>query len=540
MDTVQQDQIIQQNCQQQKTVNINLGILGHIDSGKTSLAKAISTLHSTAAFDKSPQSKQRGITLDLGFSAFVTPCKHDNRYSHIQYTMVDCPGHASLIRTIIGGAQIIDAVLLVIDITKGIQTQTAEGLVIAEITCDKMIVVFNKIDLLPQETHEKQIEKMKLRLKKTLENTKFAESPMVCVAAHPGSDQNNNTNKIISVGLDELIETIQSYVPIPTRVISGPFIFAIDHCFPIKGQGTVLTGTVLNGEVHVNQTIDLPQLKMQKKVKSMQMFHQPVETARQGDRVGICVTQLDSKLIERGIASQPGAIITVDAAIVSVSKVKYFKRTCSSKMKFHVSVAHDTVMGVCTFFGTPKEKNINNNSNENIRFSENEEYLYQNELFDTSDEHPLGSQFALVQFETPILAPLAALVIGSKLDTDIHANSCRIAFHGTLQACLDPAQGFQKLKVYKLKRKEGGIDRVADEHTIIGKNLFKKETDINLFVGLKVQRTSNGDVGVIESAFGKSGKFKVYFANGGQTDPSGNLILEFKRFLYTDGKKIYQ
>ena len=67
----------------------------------------------------------------------------------------------------------------------------------------------------------------------------------------------------------------------------------------------------------------------------MQMFHQPVETARQGDRVGICVTQLDSKLIERGIASQPGAIITVDAAIVSVSKVKYFKRTCSSKMKFH-------------------------------------------------------------------------------------------------------------------------------------------------------------------------------------------------------------
>ena len=76
-------------------------------------------------------------------------------------------------------------------------------------------------------------------------------------------------------------------------------------------------------------------------------------------------------------------------------------------------------MGVCTFFGTPKEKNINNNSNENIRFSENEEYLYQNELFDTSDEHPLGSQFALVQFETPILAPLAALVIGSKLDTDI-------------------------------------------------------------------------------------------------------------------------
>lgn len=132
--------------------NINIGILGHVDSGKTTLAKVLSQVSSTAAFDKTPQSKQRGITLDLGFSSFSIPipdhlksqCYTDN----LQVTLVDCPGHASLIRTIIGGAQIIDMVLLVVDATKGIQTQTAECIVVAEITCDRMVVVLNKIDMI--------------------------------------------------------------------------------------------------------------------------------------------------------------------------------------------------------------------------------------------------------------------------------------------------------------------------------------------------------------------------------------------------------
>jgi len=108
-----------------RTLNVNVGILGHVDSGKTSLCKAISTLASTAAFDKNPQSKERGITLDLGFSAFYTDSPILD-YDRIQYTLVDCPGHASLIRTIIGGAQIIDFMVLVIDAIKGVQTQTSE------------------------------------------------------------------------------------------------------------------------------------------------------------------------------------------------------------------------------------------------------------------------------------------------------------------------------------------------------------------------------------------------------------------------------
>ena len=149
----------------EKVLNFNVGVLGHIDCGKTSLSKALSTTASTASFDKNPQSRERGITLDLGFSSFTVPLpshlkQEGQAYSVLQFTLVDCPGHASLIKTIIGGAQIIDMMILVVDINKGIQTQTAECLVIGQITCDKMIVVLNKIDLIPEAKRAQQVEKV--------------------------------------------------------------------------------------------------------------------------------------------------------------------------------------------------------------------------------------------------------------------------------------------------------------------------------------------------------------------------------------------
>ena len=151
-----------------RTLNINVGVLGHVDSGKTSLTRALSTVGSTASFDKHPQSKERGITLDLGFSSFLMELPphlkeqgYDAEYDQMQITLVDCPGHASLIRTIIGGAQIIDMMMLVVDLGKGIQTQTAECLVIGEITNDTLIVVLNKLDVLPADGRDKELDKMK-------------------------------------------------------------------------------------------------------------------------------------------------------------------------------------------------------------------------------------------------------------------------------------------------------------------------------------------------------------------------------------------
>ena len=189
----------------QNVLNLNIGVLGHVDSGKTSLVKALSTALSTAALDKHPESRKRGITLDLGFSAFtledVPPQLQPADagageaaaapYDAVQFTLVDCPGHASLIRTIIGGAQIVDIMLLVIDANKGIQTQTAECVVIGEITTDNAIIVLNKIDTIPADERDDRLERVQRRVRAQLRasHSKLAEAPMVCVAAAVGGEK---------------------------------------------------------------------------------------------------------------------------------------------------------------------------------------------------------------------------------------------------------------------------------------------------------------------------------------------------------------
>ncbi|KAL3870280.1 hypothetical protein ACJMK2_038357 [Sinanodonta woodiana] len=513
------------------TFNFNVGILGHVDSGKTSLSKALSTTASTACFDKNPQSKERGITLDLGFSSFrvEAPAHLDNLQtegSEIQYTLVDCPGHASLIRTVIGGAQIIDLMILVVDVTKGVQTQTAECLVIGEITCGKMIIALNKVDLLPLDKKDSTIDKMKKRLQKTLENTKFAGCPIVPVAAKPGGTEASDTE---GYGLADLIETLKNNTFVPKRNPDGSFIFSVDHCFSIRGQGTVMTGTVLHGSVAVNDNVEIPSLKVTKKIKSIQMFRRPVEKIMQGDRAGICVTQFDPKLLERGTVCTPGALPTIEAAIISVQKIPYFKGTIASKAKFHITSGHDTVMGKVTFFGLYDEHGNSSNrpsSLEETFFDLNKEYKYQDQFLTKSTQSEESTQngtdipnqqFALIEFEKPVTCQINSLIIGSKLDTDIHANLCRIAFHGHLLLGIVDAKEREttlpKVKVYKTKVREGQVDRVMDEYTLIGKNLFKKETNIQAFAGLKLT-LSSGENGVIEGAFGQSGKIKIRIPNG--------------------------
>ena len=219
---------------------------------------------------------------------------------------MDCPGHASLIRTIIAGAQIIDAMMLVIDVTKGIQTQTAECLVVGEILCDKMIIVLNKVDLLPKEKSKAMIEKMTKRLVSTLQSTNFETPKIIPVAARPGGSESSSE----PIGIKELLAALSDLIYLPQRDKSGPFLFSVDHCFGIRGQGTVMTGTVLQGSIAINDNVEIPSLGIEKKVKSMQMFRKPVEKACQGDRLGVCVTQFDPKLLERGLACSPGLIKT--------------------------------------------------------------------------------------------------------------------------------------------------------------------------------------------------------------------------------------
>lgn len=625
-----------------RILNINVGVLGHVDSGKTSLVKTLSTLLSTASLDKSAQSRQRGITLDLGFSAFLLPKLppsfekvYGDDYDMLQVTLVDCPGHASLIRTIIGGAQIIDMVLLVIDATKGIQTQTAECIVIAEMTAPNLIVALNKIDLFEPEERNECIGKVQKRIEAVLKQTRFKNAKMVPISAAVGGEKvaavisereksnnhnnnKNNNNKIIGEGTTNNTlptDNIQGLLDIITTEIVPPndrklvllqkqknkFHFSVDHCFPIKGQGTVVTGTCLSGFCEINDMIEFPHLGLERKVKSMQMFRRTVKQIKQGDRAGICLANLDPNLMERGVASSPGAVKLIDAAIAVVKKVQYFKGKCLSGGKFHVSVGHSTVMATVSFWGakelqqklalTLKEDKETKNDDEknddvelgssslggsadiaglpHIEFDFNDDFIQQDEMVESlsdidddptcssetnnhnSDSSQSPLQWAMLNFQTPVYCPLNSLIIGSRLDADVQANHCRLAFSGRLvQKCKPNQVDMARVKIYNQKERVGTVCRLGEaykrnsdnkilRYDIYGQDLFKKETSMSQFIGLKLI-TKDGEIGVIQSSFGTSGKFKVHFPAGTVAREGDKLFLKFKRYLNDKDKKMHQ
>lgn len=211
-----------------------------------------------------------------------------------------------------------------------------------------------------------------------------------------------------------------------------------------------------------------------KKIKSVQMFRKPVGGAKQGDRVGVCVTQFDPKLLERGVVCTPGSLRTLQAAVVSVRKISYFKGSLATRAKFHITLGHDTLMAKVTFFGLPPPEPGTPQPLEphplDAPFALDRDYVYQEE-YGESGGGAEAEQWALLEFERPVTCPSLCLVIGSKLDADLHANACRLAFHGRLLL------GFQdrsyvetelpRLRIYKTKKREGQVERVSSSNTLL-------------------------------------------------------------------------
>jgi len=637
----------------ERILNLNVGVLGHVDTGKTSLVKTLSSVLSTASLDKSKQSRARGITLDLGFSAFLLPLpehlrvadvspgddtggskshatssndtsnngtgdaqntKLQQKYDLLQVTLVDCPGHASLIRTIIGGAQIIDMVLLVVDATKGMQTQTAECLVIAEMTTRNLIVVLNKIDMFPENEREERLRMAQKKMRAALRGTKFEDAQMVGISACVGGEKvaaiggasgegdNGAASSGILAGTNNihgLLDILQSQMRAPNRdARPSPdrFHFAVDHCFPIKGQGTVLTGTCLSGSARPNDMVEFPTLATQKKVKGLQMFRRKANIIQQGDRAGICVSNFDAKLMERGIIASPGTVKLIRGAIAVVRKVRFFKGGLNSGAKFHVSVGHTTVMAIVTFWGAREiakqvegeaEKNMEKNTNQpmgksslggsadlaglpRLKFDWDQDFLHQDNYLDAlpttgsnSDWNEAAPEpgkrkdnsmpplhWARLEFLTPVYCPMDSLVIGSRLDSEVNANACRLAFSGRLVERFDAKLDHGRLKSYTKKEKVGTVCRLGDQYRrtdddkivryeVFGTNLFKKETNMTQFVGLLIE-TDRGDVGSIQSSFGTSGKFRINFPAGTDVREGGLLYLRFKRYANDPKKAIHQ
>lgn len=300
----------------------------------------------------------------------------------------------------------------------------------------------------------------------------------------------------------------------------------------------------MQGCVNVNDNIELPMIKEQRKIKSMQMFRQPVQKAQMGDRVGICVTQFNAKLMERGVICEIGYLKPIYAAVIQFRHIQYYKYAIKSKTKLHISVGHETVMANLTLFKDNKPEQ---------NFDPCKEYEYIEELEVKSKQEDSKNIWALLEFEKPILTATDSILIASKLDLDIHANTCRLAFWGKIQwhtTSMHYAKEELKLwKIYKNKRKQGTVQRLVNEQEIIVQNLFKKESNRQLYIGKQIV-LSTGECGRIESTFGQTSKVKITFSEALKDTTlavlkEGRLsevevILKFKKYIFNKELGIIQ
>ncbi|PJF17483.1 hypothetical protein PSACC_02706 [Paramicrosporidium saccamoebae] len=464
--------------------NINIGLLGHVDAGKTTLARLLSTHASTACFDKSPQSQSRGITLDLGFSSLSISSR--------QFTLVDCPGHATLLRTVLCASAIIDAVVLVVG-PEGIQTQTAECLVLAECTTERLLVALTKMDLFTEPDRSKKIEELKTKIGKVLAATKFKEVQVI-----PVSPYIEDTKEQFLVALDRLVPGS------PLRDPSGTALVAVDHCFTVKGHGPVMTGTVLQGTISIGDKLEICSLQTTCKIKTIQSYKRSMNSAMQGDRVGLGVTGLVSvDGIERTLLSIPGHQRPIDSFVMTARPIKYYKHPLISGVKLHVSVLHQTTTGTLTFYRASGEEG---------------EFI--NTIEDCSSDVKV-----LVQLTMRVIAPPGSAVLVSKLDDDPKAKSCRLALYGHVTGMGEP-------KIFRWKYKRGMVQRVVDDRRLIGYGLCPTSAGLQRFLGMEchilAQDGSYISTGRIQSPFGTTGKFNISLDHPSRAGDYSNSIVELR------------
>ena len=294
--------------------HVNIGTIGHVDHGKTTLTAAITkylALKGQAAFedyasiDKAPEEKARGITINTAHVEYETDHRH---YAH-----VDCPGHADYIKNMITGAAQMDGAILVIAATDGPMAQTREHLLLARQVGVPYIVVFlNKCD---QVDDEELLELVEMEVRETLNEYDF-----------PGDDtpiiKGSALNALVSESKDpdapeyacikELMDAVDSYIPTPDRKADQPFLMPVEDVFTISGRGTVATGRVERGIVKKNEPVEIVGLKEEKTptvVTDIEMFHKLLDYAEAGDNIGALLRGVDKKNVERGqVLCKPGSI----------------------------------------------------------------------------------------------------------------------------------------------------------------------------------------------------------------------------------------
>jgi elongation factor Tu len=289
--------------------HLNIGTIGHIDHGKTTLTAAITkVLHdqdptteytSFDEIDKAPEERERGITISIAHVEYETPNRH---YAH-----VDCPGHADYIKNMITGAAQMDGAILVVAATDGPMPQTREHVLLArQVGVPNIVVALNKADMVDD---EEILELVELEVRELLSEYEFPgdEVPIVRVSALKALEGDAEwAPKIV-----ELMDAVDSYIAEPTRDVDRPFLMPIEDVFTITGRGTVVTGRVERGVVHVNDEIAIVGIKDTTKTvcTGVEMFRKLLDEGRAGDNIGALLRGTKKEEVERGqVLAKPGSI----------------------------------------------------------------------------------------------------------------------------------------------------------------------------------------------------------------------------------------
>ena len=289
--------------------HVNIGTIGHVDHGKTTLTAAITMVlaqnnpsiqvRDYGSIDNAPEERERGITIATAHVEYETAKRH---YAH-----VDCPGHADYVKNMITGAAQMDGAILVVAATDGPMPQTREHILLArQVGVPAMVVCLNKVDAVDD---PELLELVELEVRELLSQYEFPgdEIPVIKCSALKALEGDPEWEKSVI----ELMDAVDSYIPTPARDIDKPFLMPVEDIFTIQGRGTVATGRVERGKVKVNEAVEIVGIRptRQTVVTGVEMFRKLLDEGVAGDNVGLLLRGVDRKDIERGqVVSKPGSI----------------------------------------------------------------------------------------------------------------------------------------------------------------------------------------------------------------------------------------
>jgi elongation factor Tu len=296
---------------QRNKPHVNIGTIGHVDHGKTTLTAAITTVLAQkggaiatnyAQIDKAPEEKERGITINTAHVEYETATRH---YAH-----VDCPGHADYVKNMITGAAQMDGAILVVSAADGPMPQTREHILLASRVGVQHIVVFlNKADMVDD---EELIELVEMEVRELLSEYGFPgdDTPIIVGSALKALE--NPTDAVATKPIFDLMDAVDSFIPTPVRATDKPFLMPIEDVFTITGRGTVATGRVDSGVLHVGDEVEIVGLKEETTkttVTGVEMFRKLLDEAMAGDNIGALLRGIQRDDVERGqVLAKPGSI----------------------------------------------------------------------------------------------------------------------------------------------------------------------------------------------------------------------------------------